>query len=992
MTARLPKPLLLALTLCALAAAFALRAQPASAAACAADLQVAGIPVTGSDCTQFGDGRIKVTAPKLLGGGAVNITTTTGAVANMVISLDKTSMVGENPGVPLRVNVGTNPVAAGGLTVGKFQVCDLAPAQNVPPTGTISPLVGSGGGLDDVVPAEVGCRITQAIKLDASSLSFAGNLVGLGLDTLKNRPLILGLDDVKGGRVFGTFAIKLPASVVGDHSIRVGVGAEFSKDQGFKPTSLAAQINDARIPLIVPGVFLQQAGLSYDTSLNRLSAQAQVVIVPIKFLITSNLSVQNGSLQQLGANLVFQPPLHVTNSMLFDSFGFNFQAGGSVTLPTGGTVTAPARLSGSTSFLIGPPGISSLPGTPENLAKLIRGFVTVTVGGPQVNLHGDLFAFGTAVKLGSANVLVSSSPFRFEASATVDLFKSSSGFSALQFLHGNVFLGIGDSGAFTALGQVSVKVPDIVPVVGGAELGGVQALISNKAAAAVLTIDPPLLPPFTGGAAFVFNGLKFELISDLTPFITVTPTASSARVKGERPVVHAADLKNLQFPGGLAGAIVRVDGAGKPPSAVKFTPPSGKAQVVKLSTTGNSAYYGIAKPAAGGWQVSSPDAITSLTVSRIDPTPYLDPAPGWGSRPRGKVIAGNSVPVCWHIKHAPADASVDIFEDQNGHLGTGRTLAEGLGTDGCFSFSTAGLEPGKHWVYGVVRSGGAPLSARYWPIGIDVLDPHRLPGPSGVKVKATDDGAQVTFKANPQAAGYVVRATQVDEDADPVQATVGALSKPGVKLSLRGARRWSVQVQAFDLTDAIGNPSKTKLVSPSKPLIASGTPNGAAVVGKRWAFQLNLGEGVRAKRLAGPSGLTVSSKGLARWRPSKAAAALEPQVLRIRACLGKRCVIREFKLSAYATGTAPGGPARGFQVAPNVVSPRGGDTITIYAQGIDEHAVVKIDGHAVRGVKKLNELAVEVKTPRLKPGPHDVSLRIGGDAEELKRGAIVALR
>jgi hypothetical protein len=984
----------LATTLCLVALSLG-RPEQAAAAPCPSDLTVAGVPVTGDDCVTLGDGRIQITAPKLLASKAVNITTPTGNPAKMILSLDRSQLLPEQLVAPLRVNVGTRPVVVGQLKVGTFQLCDLAPAEDLPDTGSISPLTGAlGTQNEDIIPAEVGCRNAPSIQVNAPGLAFTAKLAGLNLDVLQVRPLVLGLDDQKGGRVFGTLAVKLPSKIVGDRSIRVGVGGEVSVESGFRPISASVQLTGVTIPLPVPGVFLTQAGLAFDARLGRISGEAQVLVVPIKFLITGGIAAEQGELKQLSAAVGFGPPFPLTASIGLDNFGFSFQAGGTTTLATGQVLTVPARLSGTVGFVYGPPGFQSLPVTPENLAKLVRGFVTVTVGGPTLVLNGDVFAFGTAVKLGSARVLFSVEPFRFEARAKVAAFSSDAeaGISGFEFISGDLFLGADNNANFTGLGTVAFKVPNFVPVVGGKELASVQGLISNKAIGAVTTIDPPLVDPFTAGAAFVIADRRLRLISSLAPFITVTPSASAARVGGRR-VASAADLRNLVFPRGVRQAIVTVEGATRPPRRVRFRSPGGRlVRAHRLPfTQGNRAYYALGNTAAGRWQVSSPDAIARLTVSRVNAIPYLDPRPGWGSRPRPTVVAGRSVPVCWNLRHAPRNAVVDLFEDTNGRLGTGRQIASGLPLRGCHRFSTAGLEPGKHWVYGTVRVGDVTLSARYWPIGINVVDPRRLSRPGRVRVRRTDDGAYVRFAPNRFAAYYIVRADPVGADAAPVEETLTAEERPDVTLSLRGARAWDVTVQGVSLNGRRGNISRPRRVAPRKPLVAAGNPNGVAEVGKRWAFQLELGKGVRVRLLQGPPGLTLSRRGLARWTPSARAGSAPPQTLRIRACRGRRCIVREWSLSAQPPGTAPSGPARGFEVTPNVIRPQSGQVITIRAQGIDQQVTVKVDGRRVHRIRRISAAAIQVHLPRLRRGPHDVSLRIGRDLEETKRGAIVVL-
>jgi hypothetical protein len=346
--------------------------------------------------------------------------------------------------------------------------------------------------------------------------------------------------------------------------------------------------------------------------------------------------------------------------------------------------------------------------------------------------------------------------------------------------------------------------------------------------------------------------------------------------------------------------------------------------------------------------------------------------------------------VCWRIKNAPRGAVVDLFEDRNGNLGTGRQIAVGRPANGCFDVPTAGLEPGKHWTYGVVRVGDQPLNQRYWPIPITIVDPSALPAPQGVNVTPTADGASVSWDEVAGATSYIVRAEPSDEyDSEPIEQDVPATAT-STEVSLRGAQDWDVFVQAVGGDGGRGNLAGPTRVRPTDGVVLAGKPNGVAEVGKQWAFQLKTVPGVALRLVSGPAGMQLDGSSVQlRWRPGRQAGASEPQAFVVEGCKGDRCVTRTFNISAYAKGYAPFGPARGFQVTPNVLRARGGELVTIRAQGIDGRPVVKIDGATVRRVKRVNAGAIEFKAPRLAPGAHEVTLKIGNEFEERKPGALV---
>ena len=536
-----------------------------------------------------------------------------------------------------------------------------------------------------------------------------------------------------------------------------------------------------------------------------------------------------------------------------------------------------------------------------------------------------------------------------------------------------------------------MNVPKDIKFIGGQRLGGFAMALSDVGAGAVIALDLPLMKPFNVGIGTGFKPFKFKLIDSVQQFITVKPSAASASAGG-RPIALTAAQRSVRLPKTRGDLIVSVTGASRRPRGVRLSLGGRRLRAVNAGSDSRSVQLGLAAPAAGRLTVSSRDRIARIDVGRVDEFPYLDPKPGFGTRARGPVSAGQPVRVCWVVKHAPRGTAVDLFEDQNGNLGTGRSIATGLGRNACFDVPTAGLEPGRHWVYGVVRVGSQPISQRYWPIPITVFDPSALPAPGGVVVAPTLDGTAVGWQPVPGAGSYVVRAEPVDEnDGEPLEYDAPATALSAL-LSLRGAAEWRVSVQAVRSGGGRGNASAPQAVQPLDPVVVAGRPNGVAQIGKLWAFELEIFGGVQLRLVEGPPGMRLRPGSTQlRWTPSRAAGAAAPHKFTIEGCKDGRCVTRTFYVSAYSRGYAPTGPARGFQVTPNVVKARSRELVTIRAQGIDQRPVVKIDGKRVRGVRRLNSGAIEFRSPKLRRGAHGVSLKIGGDAEERRPGALVAV-
>src|SRR4051812_41072114 len=215
---RLAVPILLGL-----AVAIALAAPgTASAAACPNDLTVAGIPVTGADCVDAGGGAVEINTPQLLSGKAVQI------LGKMILNQPRTQMVQSSLVVPTVVTVqdsvgGFLPVIAGQVTVGSFEICDLFGSLS-PFDGTVNLAVdnqtAAAGNRLSIQGSQVNCHTGPALTVGAPVIQGALNLLKLATSAapifkLDNSgsvalPTTFGLDDVRGGRLYGNFTASVP--------------------------------------------------------------------------------------------------------------------------------------------------------------------------------------------------------------------------------------------------------------------------------------------------------------------------------------------------------------------------------------------------------------------------------------------------------------------------------------------------------------------------------------------------------------------------------------------------------------------------------------------------------------------------------------------------------------------------------------------------------------------------------------------------------------
>jgi hypothetical protein len=962
--ARLGVGVIAALLIATLQLAVNANTDQAGAATCPGGLTAGTLPVTGDDCFAGGDGSVEITNPRLGDSEGVQVT-------GRMVLLDGT-MTTENPLSPLLVTVGSRPVVAGDLTVGIAEVCDIATPRSqdeIRDPELVAPDDDDFATGEDLLPRETGCRETGAITVRAPNMEFAGQLAGMDLGLLRDRPLVLGVDDARGGRVFGTFALTLPTPPFSGE--RIGLGAEFSSEEGLAPTSIAIDL-PGRIPLAIPGVVVSDLLASIDPLNERASAAARIIL-PSRIGLFGSIGLDHGRLTQLGAQLAFPRPVPLVAGVGLSTIGFDFEAATSTSDLNGRVTSTPASFLGQATLIAGP----SIAGRGP-----ITGDLAIRIAGPTFSLTGDLFALDRKIRLGGGRILVSTSPARFEAEASLNF---------LDIISGRVFLGVTPN-AFTGLGRVAFSLPKKLPIIGGKRFGGIQGVISNNGAGGLVTIDPPIFKPFSVGASVSFDPVKFKIVKSIESLITVRPTRIDARSVGREDFApRAAAAAELRIPRGVPDALISVEGAGGSPDAVRFRSGGNSVKALRLFTQDDVAYFGIAKPPAGPLTITSRSPMSKIQLLRARPFPYLDPKDVYIHEAQPPVAAGTPVRVCWNIEHAPRGAVVDLFEDQNGSLGTGRQIASGRRSQGCFNVPTAGLEPGNHWVYGTIRVDDHPISSRYWPIPIVVTDRSALRAPSDVAVRRTGDGAEVTFKPVPGAAGYEVIAQPVggSEGREVVSELLAVSDRLVAHLSLRGARKWEVRVQAFGPDGARGNLSRAFTTSATDPVVLDGQANGFAQVGEPWALDLDIDPDTSLRLVSGAGSARLDgSRALLTWTPSAAAGTRPSTVFVLEACKEDRCVQREFAVSVLGHNLAPFGPARGFAVTPNVVGP--GDLVTLRAQGVDGVPRVRVDGKIVKA-RRVNESAVTFRAPKLAPGPHSVTLKIGSDVAETEQGAFTVL-
>ena len=375
----------------------------AHAAACPADLTVAGVKVTGDDCEAQG-AEFVIRNPRFGNTGAQKITGLAGLAGNMRLNSSRTEMTPEPATAKLQLAVGDQIVFFGPIRVGKFELCELEPASTEPPaalgdapagentdlSGADERVEGEDGGTSATlfVPRGVGCRELPAFKLDFSTFNALGKLAGLDIGKFSAKvPTVAGFDDEKGGRVFMAAPLKLPpvfdSEIVESGQKKkvptfVALGVELSVDEGLKPFSGGFRLNRP-IPLGIPGLALESLSGVADLINDRFGGGFQLRLPGGKAL-GANVAFRNGDLERLGGDVALPVPIPLFGGAItVTSIGGTFQGEKTDIGPNGSKTTTPRSVQGRARFFVGPAAGGGNP---------FQGDMSLTLAGPTVKLAG----------------------------------------------------------------------------------------------------------------------------------------------------------------------------------------------------------------------------------------------------------------------------------------------------------------------------------------------------------------------------------------------------------------------------------------------------------------------------------------------------------------------------------------------------------------------------------------------------------------------------
>jgi uncharacterized repeat protein (TIGR01451 family) len=403
----------------------------------------------------------------------------------------------------------------------------------------------------------------------------------------------------------------------------------------------------------------------------------------------------------------------------------------------------------------------------------------------------------------------------------------------VQFLEGKISLGI-DPPHFTGEGSLTLVVPGYVPIIGGDRFGGVQALVSDRAAAGEVEVPGWCVkyigctPSLSALVAFEYQNASFHVKIDegsIGEYGTVAQVrAGSARSQASR--------RTIRIPAGKQMASVTVTSARGTPNVRLLGPPGAHRRVIALASsrkprnrtgalawtdkTGHSESFLVFLPKGGRWTVTriSGPAIAAVKVTvprhKMHAVSVPRARPRGRDLPKGTVSTSGSITLHYSVPHAAPGTTVELWAGTGPHGAGGVMIAEGLPPSGAANWKLAGLASGRYWPYAIVEQNGIPVSIDYWSSPVTVANPSAPAAPTGVQAVAEGTQMLIAWNQVPAASTYAVTATPpggraVVRDAVPA-------SQLGDRLTLAPGA-WSITVQGVDSEDVAGPASAPQSVT-----------------------------------------------------------------------------------------------------------------------------------------------------------------------------------
>ena len=768
------------------------------------------VTVTATCIEQQSDGSFLAIGNTQLSGGATILATGTTELAPLIIDpaqhLITIAPNGDGSAASGVLQVGSQDVADGPLTIATEGVSD--------PVARLGGLAAIGGIQDVNVTLSGWGFLNQVGGITSAYLTPASEGGGVLIDGQ------LALSVIYAGQLSGAVATQVAA----DGSVSVVSG-------GVNLPSFT-----------IPGTDwgISNPHLLYERGPDEWSGGGGLSIPDLAGLSINPLVIKDGKLDSLGVSFTLPPPgIIIVPEIALGLTGASLSMENLASLDYGGGPCNPVRTfsrvadaavrSRSRPATLGPVKVQMVKSCPPPVEigggvslDALGGLVTGT-GSFSYILDGALTVTGTAdlappfgAQLGQATFMYTP-PHTFELIGSVLVPAG-----ATPFLRGTIGIGI-DPPHFTGSAALDLIIPPDSPVLGGADVGQVQAIISDTGAAASASLPQECLPSWLGGGCtpsesllvgyrFASRSFQFSFNGNINDYSTIGTVASVARA--------GANRRTVRLPGTHRFAAFTIRSVRHTPNVELISPrfhghrlrlrlrTSRRARnhsgaLASVSRRAHEESFLVAIAPGGLWTVrrlNGPKiAAVRVAVPRKPRVVALRPlTPRASNLQRRPTSTNGTLKLHFSLPHAPRGTTVDLWAGTTDHGGGGVLIANGLSPSGAATWKLHGLGSGRYWPYAIINRNGLPVAIRYWPRSVEVIDPAAPPTPGGVGATFASGGVLVGWSAVVNAASYGITATRADGGVPVIEAVpAGQL---GDALSLPKGH-WSVTVDAVDAED-----------------------------------------------------------------------------------------------------------------------------------------------------------------------------------------------